>query len=111
MDVQSTGSEDERIIRAAEAVIDEAVEFTRELIRIPTFNPPGDFYEDGAQCIGRWLKRAGFTAERFGLGPSIIWGGLICTVCVAACVPLLPAFWRYRKAAAPADGNPSKAAN
>jgi hypothetical protein len=26
-------------------------------------------------------------------------GGLLCVVCVAACVPLLPAFWRYRKPA------------
>ena len=41
--------------------------------------------------------RAGYMAERFGLGPSIVWGGIICTVCVAACVPLLPAFWRYKK--------------
>jgi len=41
--------------------------------------------------------RAGFMAERFGLGPSIVWGGVICTVCVVACVPLLPAFWRYEK--------------
>jgi MFS family permease len=41
--------------------------------------------------------RAGYMAERIGLGPSIVWGGIICTVCVAACVPLLPAFWRYKK--------------
>jgi MFS family permease len=41
--------------------------------------------------------RAGYMAERFGLGPSILWGGIICTVCVVACVPLLPAFWRYKK--------------
>jgi MFS family permease len=41
--------------------------------------------------------RAGFMAERFGLARSIVWGGLICVVCVAACAPLLPAFWRYRK--------------
>jgi MFS family permease len=45
--------------------------------------------------------RAGFMAERFGLGRSIAWGGLICVGCVAACVPLLPAFWRYRRSAAP----------
>ena len=55
--------QDERIIRAAESVIDEAVEFTRELIRIPTVNPPGEFYEDGARCIGKWLHRAGFSSE------------------------------------------------
>jgi len=44
--------------------------------------------------------RAGFMAERFGLGRSIVWGGLICVGCVAACVPLLPRFWRYRRSQA-----------
>ena len=43
--------------------------------------------------------RAGFMAERFGLARSIIAGGMICVAGVAACVPLLPAFWRYRKSA------------
>jgi MFS family permease len=47
--------------------------------------------------------RAGFMAERMGLGPSILWGGVICTVCVAACVPLLPAFWRYRRSSHTAE--------
>ena len=28
-----------------------------------TVNPPGEFYEDGARCIGKWLQGAGFTAE------------------------------------------------
>lgn len=41
--------------------------------------------------------RAGFMAERFGLARSITWGGAICVACVVLCVPLLPAFWRYRK--------------
>jgi MFS family permease len=41
--------------------------------------------------------RAGFMAERFGLARSITWGGIVCVVCVVACVPTLPAFWRYRK--------------
>jgi len=41
--------------------------------------------------------RAGFMAERLGLFSSIRWGGLICVVCVAFCIPLLPAFWRYRR--------------
>ena len=40
--------------------------------------------------------RAGFAAERFGLARSITWGGLICFAGVAACVPILPAFWRHR---------------
>jgi MFS family permease len=43
--------------------------------------------------------RAGFMAERFGLGPSIVWGGAICVAGVLACIPLLPAFWRQRRAA------------
>lgn len=42
--------------------------------------------------------RAGFMAERFGLARSITWGGLVCVAGVLACVPLLPAFWRYKKA-------------
>jgi MFS family permease len=41
--------------------------------------------------------RAGFMAERFGVARSIIWGGLLCVAGVSACVPTLPAFWRYRK--------------
>jgi len=40
--------------------------------------------------------RAGFMAERFGLARSIRWGGFVCVACVAACVPALPLFWRYK---------------
>jgi hypothetical protein len=39
--------------------------------------------------------RAGFMAERFGLQRSIAFGGLACVGGVAACVTLLPRFWRY----------------
>lgn len=45
--------------------------------------------------------RAGFMAERFGLSRSIRWGGLVCAACVLACIPVLPAFWRYRKVIEP----------
>jgi MFS family permease len=44
--------------------------------------------------------RAGFMAERMGLSRSIRIGGLVCVACVVACVPVLPAFWRYRRAEA-----------
>ena len=44
--------------------------------------------------------RAGFMAERFGLARSITWGGMVCVVGVIVCVPLLPAFWRYRRSEA-----------
>lgn len=47
--------------------------------------------------------RAGFMAERFGLARAITWGGFACVACVAACVPILPAFWRHRKGDVPAD--------
>ena len=53
--------------------------------------------------------RAGFMAERFGLFRSIRWGGYVCTACVLACIPLLPAFWRYRRPPATADATPSGA--
>jgi len=51
--------------------------------------------------------RAGFAAERFGLARSIVSGGLVCVACVAACAPLLPAFWRYRKTVAAPDHRPA----
>lgn len=41
--------------------------------------------------------RAGFMAGRYGPGPAIVWGGVACVACVLACVPALPAFWRYRR--------------
>jgi MFS family permease len=54
--------------------------------------------------------RAGFTAERFGIARSITWGGLLCVAGVVACVPLLPAFWRYRNPKPPSeDGEPLQA--
>ncbi|TCT05437.1 succinyl-diaminopimelate desuccinylase [Tepidamorphus gemmatus] len=43
-----------------EAKTAELVELTRDLIRIPTVNPPGDAYADCAQFIGERLRRRGF---------------------------------------------------
>jgi succinyl-diaminopimelate desuccinylase len=39
---------------------DALVELTRELIRIPTVNPPGDAYKACARHLGNRLQRAGF---------------------------------------------------
>ena len=55
------------------ALIDEGraelVALTRELVRIPTINPPGDAYRDCAEHIGRRLARRGFAVEYVrGLG-------------------------------------------
>jgi succinyl-diaminopimelate desuccinylase len=53
----------ERVLRQADALRDEAVAFTSELIKIPTVNPPGDAYEECARVIGRRLERSGFEVE------------------------------------------------
>jgi MFS family permease len=47
--------------------------------------------------------RAGLMAQRFGLARAVTWGGLACVACVAACVPLLPAFWSYRAPKTPLE--------
>lgn len=39
--------------------------------------------------------RAGAMAASYGERVSIVSGGVLCIFCVLACVPLLPAFWRY----------------
>ena len=41
--------------------------------------------------------RAGIMAERFGIGRSVVWGGLACVLGVLSTIPSLPKFWRYRR--------------
>jgi succinyl-diaminopimelate desuccinylase len=41
----------------------DLVELTRDLIRFPTVNPPGDAYLDCAQFIGKRLQARGFEAQ------------------------------------------------
>jgi succinyl-diaminopimelate desuccinylase len=53
----------ERLLREIDGLADEAVDLTCELVRIPTVNPPGDFYEDCARLIGRRLGACGFEVE------------------------------------------------
>jgi succinyl-diaminopimelate desuccinylase len=53
----------DRVLKEVDALAGEAVEFTSELVRIPTVNPPGDHYEDGARLIGERLKNCGFEVE------------------------------------------------
>lgn len=53
----------DRVARAVEEVADEVVEFTIELIRIPTVNPPGEHYADCARAIGARLQACGFETE------------------------------------------------
>lgn len=51
------------LFRRIEDRRDELVALTRDLIRIPTVNPPGDAYTDCAEFIGRRLAARGFTVE------------------------------------------------
>src|SRR5260221_8265447 len=53
----------ERILREVEALTDEMVGFTADLVRIPTVNPPGEFYEDCARLLGERRGRCGFEVE------------------------------------------------
>lgn len=53
----------DRIVAAVEALADEVVDFTRDLVRVPTINPPGEFYEDCARLIGDRLQRFGFEVD------------------------------------------------
>ncbi len=50
----------ERLFGDVEARADELVELTRDLIRFPTVNPPGDCYRPCAEFLGERLKRRGF---------------------------------------------------
>ena len=53
----------ERVLREIDGLREEVVAFTSELVRIPTVNPPGENYEDGARFIGRRLSACGFEVE------------------------------------------------
>ena len=53
----------ERVLREVDALRDEVVAFTSDLIRIPTVNPPGEGYEDCARFIGGRLSACGFEVE------------------------------------------------
>ena len=51
-------SVEDKVLRAVEALGDEAAAFTAEMVRIPTVNPPGDVYEDCARLIGGRLRES-----------------------------------------------------
>ncbi len=53
----------DRVFAEVEAAAEEIVEFTRDLIRIPTVNPPGDAYTECARLIGDRLAAFDFTVD------------------------------------------------
>lgn len=53
--------------------------------------------------------RAGWMATAWGTRNSIVWGGMACVAGVLACIPLLPAFYRYVRGTRGPDGPTSSA--
>ena len=53
----------DRLFGVIESRREELVDLTRELIRFPTVNPPGEAYQPCAEFIGRRLAARGFQIE------------------------------------------------
>lgn len=53
----------DRVVAEVERAADEIVQFTTDLVRIPTINPPGDEYEACAKFLGDHLARHNFKVE------------------------------------------------
>jgi succinyl-diaminopimelate desuccinylase len=49
-----------RVVSRVDELADEMIEWLRDLVRIPTINPPGENYRDCAQFIGDKLKEFGY---------------------------------------------------
>src|SRR5262245_56596075 len=58
-------SPSDRVLAAVDAATDEIVDFTQQLIRLPTVNPPGEGYAECAELIGRQLAVCGFDTRFF----------------------------------------------
>ena len=54
----------ERVELAVLALVDEMTDFLRELVRIPTVNPPGDSYPTCAELLERTYRRLGYETSR-----------------------------------------------
>jgi succinyl-diaminopimelate desuccinylase len=53
----------DRILAEVDRAADEIVQFTVDLIRMPTVNPPGDEYESCARFLGNHLRQHRFDVE------------------------------------------------
>src|SRR3984885_8823470 len=53
----------DRLRTSVAARREELVDLTRELIRFPTVNPPGEAYRPCAEFIGRRLEARGFSID------------------------------------------------
>jgi len=55
--------DDDRVIGEIDRAQDEIVELTRDLVRIPTVNPPGDVYDECAHFLGGRLAAFDFAVD------------------------------------------------
>src|SRR6185295_18673339 len=53
----------DRVLSEVERATDEIVQFTADLVRIPTVNPPGEEYDACARFLGDHLARRSFAVE------------------------------------------------
>ncbi len=53
----------DQVLQKIDDRVDEMVELTRDLIRFPTINPPGEAYRPCAEFIGDRLSKRGFDIE------------------------------------------------
>ncbi|WZL71655.1 ArgE/DapE family deacylase [Clostridiaceae bacterium 35-E11] len=60
------------IDEAVENLEDELVEFAREIIRIPTENPPGENYPQCAKAIGEMMKKIGCEVEYISVPEAVL---------------------------------------
>ncbi|HJZ67193.1 MAG TPA: succinyl-diaminopimelate desuccinylase, partial [Blastocatellia bacterium] len=51
---------EKKVTARVDELADEMIDWLRDLVRIPTVNPPGGNYRDAAQFIGDKLKRFGY---------------------------------------------------
>jgi succinyl-diaminopimelate desuccinylase len=55
----------DRVTAEVDRASDEIVQYTVDLVRMPTVNPPGEAYEACARFMGEDMKRRGFDVEYF----------------------------------------------
>ena len=48
------------ICSSVDRIQDEMIAFLQQLVRVPTINPPGENYREGAELIGKQLKAFGY---------------------------------------------------
>ena len=53
----------DNVCRSVEELGVEMIAFLQDLVRIPTINPPGENYIDGAEFIGKKLKEFGYSTD------------------------------------------------